>query len=45
MIPNCLEIISELHTTTYLYTAAIPTFFSETTYLHRHGNSILYTDK
>ncbi|WP_455201376.1 hypothetical protein [Kaarinaea lacus] len=44
MIPYCLEIIGELHTTN-TSTAAIPTFFSETTYLHRHGNSILYTEK
>ena len=44
MISYCLEIIGELHTT-ITSTAAIPTFFSETTFLHRHGNSILYTEK
>ena len=45
MIPYCLEIIGELHTANTSNTAAIPTFFSETTFLHRHGNSILYTEK
>jgi hypothetical protein len=44
MIPYGLEIISELHTT-ITSNAAIPTFFSDTTLLHRRGNSILYTEK
>ena len=44
MISYYLEIIGDLHTT-ITSTAAIPTFFSETTLVHRHGNSILYTEK
>ena len=45
MIPYGLEIIGELHTTITSQLPAIPTFFSDTTLLHRRGNSILYTDK
>ncbi|KPJ93157.1 MAG: hypothetical protein AMJ55_08640, partial [Gammaproteobacteria bacterium SG8_15] len=45
MIPYGLEIIGELHTTITSQLPAIPTFFSDTTLLHRRGNSILYTEK